>query len=366
MRKILTLLCVLALFFGAVMPAKAQTTLPCEAPPTQLQAFRITHNSAELMWSAYETAYEFGLKVSTSAINPATAAADVLDTTIYFKPFVVTGLTPATTYYFYVSANCGTDGQSDWSTAGTFTTGCTPIALPYSQDFEPNSDFMTCWGLYFNANGVWATPPGNIYYPTVSPISHTGAQSARLYANYDMTGNKNRSTQSWIVTPYITDSLIGKQVTFYGYSASAIAITHVGLMTDPTDASSFLEVATVGLSTPNVWEEIIVPFNTVTDTAYHYVAFFVDGSDLASTFYYYIDDVVIDDLPLCPKASVLTANNITAASANINWMGAASAWNVKVVSHLLNNPATDTADVLTTTVNANTLALNGLGPLSTY
>lgn len=366
MRKILTLLCVLALFFGAVMPAKALTTLPCEAPPTQLQAFRITHNSAELMWSAYETAYEYGLKVSTSAINPATAAADVLDTTIYFKPFVVTGLTPATTYYFYVSANCGTDGQSDWSTAGTFTTGCAPIALPYSQDFEPNSDFMTCWGLYFNANGVWATPPGNIYYPTVSPISHTGAQSARLYANYDMTGNKNRSTQSWIVTPYITDSLIGKQVTFYGYSASAIAITHVGLMTDPTDASSFLEVATVGLSTPNVWEEIIVPFNTVTDTSYHYVAFFVDGSDLASTFYYYIDDVVIDDLPLCPKASVLTANNITAASANINWMGAASAWNVKVASHLLNNPATDTADVLTTTVNANTLALNGLSPLSTY
>ncbi|MDO4190807.1 MAG: choice-of-anchor J domain-containing protein, partial [Bacteroidales bacterium] len=37
--------------------------------PNNLTAYRITSNSAQLMWNAYETAYQYGLKVSTSALT---------------------------------------------------------------------------------------------------------------------------------------------------------------------------------------------------------------------------------------------------------------------------------------------------------
>jgi hypothetical protein len=43
------------------------------------------------------------------------------------SPFLVTGLTPFTAYEFYVRANCGTNGQSDWSTAFLFST--LPLAV---------------------------------------------------------------------------------------------------------------------------------------------------------------------------------------------------------------------------------------------
>lgn len=367
MRKTLTLLCLFALLFAAVMPAKAQTTLPCETPPTQLQAFRITHNSAELMWSAYETAYEYGLKVSTSPINPATAAADVFDTTIYFKPFVVTGLTPATTYYFYVSANCGTDGQSDWSTASTFTTGCAPIALPYSQDFEPSSDFTSCWGRHFKTSGTWTTTPSNAYLPAASTTSYSGTQGVRLYGYYNVNSNNiSRSTQAWIVTPYINGSLNGKQVTFYGYTANPNARIRVGLMSDPGDPSTFSEIASVAPSATYLWDELLVPFNNLTDSTLHHVAFMVDGSDISASHYVYLDDIVIEDVPLCPKASVLTADNITSSTADFIWLGSAPAWNVKVATSALVDPATDAADVITTTVNTNTAHLTGLSPMTRY
>lgn len=125
MRKtLLTLLAIACLTcFGLNVSAQSADTT-C-VTPYNLQTFSVHSNSAELMWDAYEGSMAFGLKVGTTQLsNVANDSANFLNTTVYYKPFQVSGLTPSTTYFFYVNAQCEDGSFTGWSPAGSFQTGC--------------------------------------------------------------------------------------------------------------------------------------------------------------------------------------------------------------------------------------------------
>lgn len=341
--------------------------------PRNLKALTVTSSSADLMWEAYETAFQFGLKVSTTPLAvPGSQTANVLDQTVSYSPYTLTGLTPQTTYYFYVSADCGNGDESQWSTAGQFTTLCAPVTLPYSQDFENTGDFATCWSKYFDAAGDWSTAASvTTYGPQTGTTRKNGSYSGRLYPYYyTYTGTSTSETRwvrSWMASPEIsTTDITNKQVTFWMYCSTRTSNLHVGLMTDPADASTFEEVANLTPTAASAWEEIVVPFNTVTDATARYVAFYADGMDNQASSYIYIDDVLIDEIPLCPKASVVQTNNITGNSACLSWLGASSTWNLKVSTTALTDPDTQTADFLDTQVGTSPYNLTNLTPKTTY
>lgn len=336
--------------------------------PIELKAFNVTSNSAELMWTAYDAALQYNLKVSSTHLtNPATATANVFDQAVFYKPYAVTGLTPSTTYYYYVSADCGNGDESGWSQEGVFTTRCAPVALPYSQDFEYNSDFLTCWATNFQADGDWTTAPNpQTYTPTLSTAAHNSAQSLALYAYHYHVDMETRSTKSWAVSPeFNTTTLADKQVSFHAYCNNIGARLHVGVITDPDDISTFDEVAELNISMVSNWEEFNIPLNTITTTGKQ-VCFMVDGSDINATYYFYIDDVVVEDVPLCPKAAVVRAENVTDNSASIYWLGTAQQWNVKVSSTPMVSPDSAVADVLDTVVAGAPFQLNGLTSKTHY
>ncbi|MCQ2384591.1 MAG: choice-of-anchor J domain-containing protein [Paludibacteraceae bacterium] len=344
--------------------------------PNNLQAFRVTHNSAELMWAAYESAFMYNLKVSTTPLtDPATTTADVFDQAVFFKPYTINGLTPSTQYYFYVSADCGAGDVSSWSTAGQFTTQCAPVTLPYNIGFETTGDFATCWTKKFTANGDWtSTPAASTYAPTTATgqYAHSGSNGLKLYGYYYTSTSEQveRGTIAWAASPEINATdLSTKQVSFYAYSTVASGKLHVGMMSDVDDAASFVEIAEIQCATTGVWEEFVLPLNTVASTNARHLCFMVDGYDnqrLASSFYFYVDDIVFEDVPLCPKASLVKAENVTGNSARITWLGGAPAWNIKVSTTSLTDPATGTADVLNTTITGSPYTVTGLSPKTTY
>lgn len=337
--------------------------------PNNLHAYRVTDTSAELMWNAYEMATSYALKVSTTPLAaPSTQTADIFDQTVYFKPYTINGLTPSTTYYFYVSSDCEDGEQSGWSAAGEFRTQCSAVTLPYTQNFETGSDFLSCWTRQFVAMGDWnITPNAATYTPQLTTTAHLSAQAVSLYAYYDADDLEQRSIKSWIASPMLqADSLTDKQVSFWMYCNDVRAKLHIGVMGDPNDDASFEEIAETSVSSASLWEEVILPLNTITNQTARHIAVMVDGADNQDNYYILIDDFVVEDIPVCPRASFLKALNITDHDASITWLGVAPSWNIKVSTTALTNPDTDAADVLSTAITAAPYQLTGLNSMTHY
>src|SRR5690606_34021809 len=93
-------------------------------PPTAIGAENITYDSAELFWTldgATSFDIEYGEAGFTPTGEPSTGLTEVSN------PYTLTGLTPLTTYEYYVRHNCGgIDGESIWVGPYSFKTECLP------------------------------------------------------------------------------------------------------------------------------------------------------------------------------------------------------------------------------------------------
>lgn len=93
-------------------------SLECNMP-TDLDAPQVSNTFAELTWqtvtlSSIQTLLSWG----PTGILPQDGTQEMLTG----NSFLLTGLSPSTTYDFYVSEDCGTSGSSDWAGPFTFTT----------------------------------------------------------------------------------------------------------------------------------------------------------------------------------------------------------------------------------------------------
>ena len=118
---------------------------------TGLSASNLTTTSADLSWTAgaTETAWEY--QVVEAETPPAETGTTTSD-----NPLVLTGLSSTTEYDFYVRANCGADGTSEWVMV-SFTTLPDPIVPEYANDFStfPGEFWM-------QAEGALADGPSGI------------------------------------------------------------------------------------------------------------------------------------------------------------------------------------------------------------
>ena len=140
--------------------------------PTSLRSYRITHESALLMWSydeATETSY---VKVSTTPMTDLSNTADIYDGTVsYDNQLSLSNLLSNTSYYYYVKTDCGNNDVSEWSEEGQFTTLCLPTPLPYSENFENHSPttFPNCWYREMQSGGDWGSNSApSTFIPSVS------------------------------------------------------------------------------------------------------------------------------------------------------------------------------------------------------
>ena len=269
-------------------------------------------------------------------------------TTAATNPFTLTGLTPGTSYEFYVRDSCGSGDVSNWVGPVTFNTPCATVAAPYSEDFDLNFDegngwsnsgstVDICWSRtpstgtgtpwwnqpYHWGGGSGTTPSGN----TGPSSDHTSGSGS--YAYIEASGGNGTSAD--LFTPIIDlDTLSNPELVFWkhqygnqmGTFSVAVSVNGGAYSTIHTSSgdqgNSWIQVK-VALSAASLGDSIQLRFRGQKPSG--------GGSGRGDVA---IDDITIDNAPACPAPTLLTATPLTGTSIQLAWTGGgASNWMIE-------------------------------------
>ena len=312
---------------------------PC-VKPSNVHTTALSSNAATIDWTqnstnATESSWEVMFGESPLDVTTATV------TTLTAPVFEITGLDEQTTYDFYVRANCGTDGYSDWSNVYTFTTPCAPITVTkynhYIYGFEDVAGtgsaqpINICWAKGTNYSIAYPYPNNTASYRTANtnPITPTNNYYLYMYGT--------ATYYSYAVLPEFSNPLNTLQLSLKAMRTSSTAtygVLQIGYMTDPTDISTFVMVQQVQpdyVASPNYnWQTFTTFYDNLTIPAGARMAFRVPA---AGTNYTYVDDIEVMPIPTCRVATNLISENVYAKTANLSWtensLVTPAAWEVR-------------------------------------
>jgi len=302
--------------------------------PMNVHAENVSNTSADIVWSAASSSdaqweIEYGQTGFAHGSGTTVTANDTANT--------LSNLTPATRYDVYVRTNCGNNEYSEWSIVYTFLTECDAIStLPYTEQFEnvtqvgssstapsgyPNHEMPLCWSFLNMSTNTNSYPQAFV----------------SNYSSYAVSGNclflkSSSTTPLYAILPTFTEDVHNLQVTFKyrnENTGSSNGNLSIGYMTDPLDASTFVELyACPQITTITEVTQVMssIP-NDVTDAK---IAFKYAGGT-SNNYYASIDNVVVEVIPTCPKPTDLTVEGTTSSSATLAWTenGSATSWEIE-------------------------------------
>jgi hypothetical protein len=274
----------------------------------------LTPHSTRLSWTAgsSETHWEVVYGLSGTISDPSLMLPTIVSDT---PSITLSGLSASSSYDVFVRAVCSASESSYWMQY-TFNTACGAItALPYSEDFDymgtGSASFPNCWIRHNN----YSTTSN---YPYISGTYHHSGNASLYFYN-------STSTYSMAVLPAIdvtTHPINTLQVSFMMRSTSSITSgIQVGVMTDSSDASTFMPLETLHNSTTSTFEEMIVPLSNYTGNGKFIALKLVNTS---SSYSVYLDDLVVELQPSCKKPLNLAVSGVTHSEADLSWTSADS------------------------------------------
>ena len=282
-------------------------------------------------------------------------------------PCTISGLRSETTYYYYVSANCGGDSPADrhWTEACQFKTVCEAVTPEEfaTEDFEGT---IGCWTVGNTTNNNLVA-----YKPSiVAGNNASGNNALKLSSTTAYNG-------AYAITPMLeVDDIRTLQVHFYGKVAAEDMKDAmqkqllVGVATDPTDPGTFEYVDTVDGYADGKYYTVTLDRYDGRDymgNAGKYVIFMsYFGKD--NTFY--IDDVRIDEIPSCRLPDEITISEPTEDAVQISWEETTAPCTVKISTRMLSDEELDSEEemvgVTTMEKNRPSFDISGLEPVTTY
>ena len=326
------------------------TTVACPAPVlADVDPATITTTTATLTWTgsaasnftvAYKAANETDFTEVAATPSPFTFAANTL--------------TPATVYTVKVKAVCGgSDGESEWSNEKTFTTECEAVAADgWSENFDDDAtgSLPTCWnrineGTSYNS------------YPTVSSSNSNSTPNTMYFYTYGSSSSTAIADQ-YAVLPEMT-GLAGMRITLQARGYNTSSTFKVGLMSDPTDATTFVEITNAGNPAMTTgYQEYYFDIPTTATESHVAIMMPKPTSTSSATYAIYIDDISIAPIPSCEKPTALEVTATTTTTATLSWTenGSATAWQI-----CINDDETNPIAAAT-----NPFTVPGLSPSTTY
>ncbi len=302
-----------------------------------------------------------GATISWVTTNAATATYTISDganlnvtTAAGATSYTLTTLNPATTYNnLTITANCSAQEQSDPATVPTFTTNCEAVAS-ISENFDGyttgNNVLPTCW-KYIN------TTTYNSYkgYPKVYNYGANSPSNCLYFYSYFSTYTDYDPQDQYAILPEMT-GVAGKEIVLNAKGSSTAISFKIGWMTDPTDASTFTEIATQALTTSYQEFTFLVPANATGN----YIAIMMEGANSTTTTKtVYIDDVTVQTPPSCRPVQNITFTNVERTSFTANWENHPSAETVNNFQVVLSENRLDVDNI-----SANPIAVTG--PTKTF
>lgn len=269
--------------------------------PNGLIAYKITYNSATIGWTTEEVeSYTLEYKLSSASEWTVVEHAS--------NGHVLNGLTPYSTYYVRLKADCGEDGVSSYATTSFFTP-CAPISddeIPFEYGFEDvetvGRNIPTCWEKIANGD-----------YPyVVNDNAHDGNKCLQLE------GGKV-GKECYIIFPVFETPFNELQLSLWYKNTSTgdyYGNGAIGYLTDKRFSSTFVAIKTLDQVTEYTHVEN-VSLATMPTGAYLAIQLAGGSSNYSDL---YIDDIVISSTtPTCFKPTDLNVKNIIHNSAKVTW-----------------------------------------------
>ncbi len=348
---------------GIVLDDVVVRSAPNCAQPFNLMITNVKNQGATLSWIASFDASELYLKVSTTPLtaaqlNDKSFKADAINATIDGAEieYQMKGLVQGTKYYVYLQSNC--DGElSEWSEVVEFTT-TTSLELPYYQNFNMKYQpgvvsYLPYWvAVCGEFDGLTDYEPFiNTFSSPADCYAFSPDATASLFFMGARSVNKEIPAGKWnyIASPEVVVDNINKvQVSFWttrynSTQGSLVQQIIVGVMTDPSDKSTFVAVDTVVVSSYRVFEEFIVRLDSYKGEGKH-IAFMSDF-DVPNKFI--MDDLRIEAIPTTDKAQI-KATLPAASTIKVNFVDQSEKYEVVVLKEKVIK--TDVLDTLSTVV----------------
>ena len=305
------------------------TKVTCDQDVTNLAVNNITTTGATLSWEGGEATQWQVAYSTTNSFEGATE--EIVDAATY----TMSGLNPSTVYYAKVRAYCGGEDYGEWSNVLSFPTACEVIpALGYTENFDSYTAganvLPICWN-YINTttNTTYAVYPRVYANSSWSTYANSAPNCLYFYSYYSSSYEYDPQDQ-YAILPAM-EGLNGKQITLFAKGGNANSAFKVGMMTDPADANTFVEIATQALTTS--YQE----FNYILGEG-NYVAIMIEAANADRTSNsVYVDDIVIAEAPTCLKPTDLevTANALTAT---LTWVSEVGAYEIAHAMEATANP----------------------------
>jgi hypothetical protein len=361
--------------------------LPSCTAPSTLTATNITDATADLGWAENGTATLWDVEVLTSG-TPATGTPTASGIT---NPYAASGFAETTSYDFYVRADCGGAGTSDWAGPFTFSTTetCpTPSALNVTNIMETSADLgwtengtATLWNIEIvdlTAGGtVTGTPTATGVTANPYNAALVGDNSYQFYVQADcgvVDGTSEWAGPFAFNTPYVavpptcsngifldsggtsSDYSSGENITYTicpDNPGDVVTVEFTSFSTENDGTENCYDGLTVHdgadatATTVNppaggsIWcwnRDLITPIGTgdlqgmvLTSTSPSGCLTFVFTSDGSVQKEGWEATVSCGAGPSCLAPSALTATNISATAADLGWTenGTATLWDIQ-------------------------------------
>lgn len=331
--------------------SQVQYLATCQAPTATVFS-AITTNSVTVSWTASATTpangYEYYFSIDSTAPVASTTPTGSLAAGV--TTFNLSSLSSGTTYYVWERAVCSASDSSIWSVTANFSTLCN-LVTTFTENFEgtTGANFPACWAK--------VGPTGASY-----PQSSTGISGAR---NLYMYSSATTSQPVVSMTP-VSNADAGTHRFRAKVRANFTAgeTLQFGYLTNPSDATTFVSLASIVTNSTTVPQNFVVsPVTTPTGIT---TLALRTGTALYSVL---IDDVAYEPIPTCLEPTTLIATNIATTSAALVWTAPTPAPANGYEYYLsTSNTAPSPGTTPTGTVGASitTVNVNGLSPATLY
>lgn len=358
--------------FGTQPPAAIDNinlSIPTCIAPTAPVSTGTTSNTATISWTGITPApangYQYYYSINATPPTAATPASGTSTATTA----TINGLTPNTTYYFWVRSACvGTD-TSLWVGGSTFTTTQIAATIPYIQNFNTANDFGFVNGTATNkwAYGSATGNTGNSIYisnnnGTANAYTITSSATVHAYRDIIVPAGTTISTFSF--------DWKGQGESTYDYLRVWLVPTSF-VPTSGTQITAGSGRVQVGgnLNLQGTWQNYLNSNLNITSFA---------GSTMRLVFEWRNDgsggtqppmaiDNVNISIPSCVIPTALAVNTVTANGATISWTAPTPA---PANGYQYYVTTTNTAPTQTTpptgNTNATSVTLGSLTPNTTY
>ena len=244
-----------------------------------------------------------------------------------------------------------TDIHENHSIVVTYVDSCGIFGLPFFEDFESvSSGLPECYEKNY----------GNSSYPQVN--SYYTYQGSYAIYTYNYSYGESANEVPCLILPKVADqfSIPELMVQFYGRASSDAGYFVLGVMTDPTDMSTFTAVQTI---TPTNTSGVYQPYTVYLGNYQGEGQYIAIKMPVTAYCLLGIDNLSVDYAPMCSPVSNLTATDIFGSNVTLTWgpttVGEVSEYNIYVLDNINETESTYST-------SETSYLLTGLNELTSY